>query len=212
MRRFRPIGAGRLPSELVTWARTRMPGPRPLRIALDGPRFVDSAPLLRGLVEEFTRAGHPTASVDSRTFLRDASVRLEYGRTDVESFYSGWLDIAALQREVLRPLAEADPPTFLPSLRDPETNRSTRTQPRELARNGVLIVSGELLLGIGLSVDASIHLAVSRHARKRLVEPDWSWTLAAYDRYDIDVDPISICDVAVRFDDPGHPAISLPPD
>jgi hypothetical protein len=120
------------------------------------------------------------------------------------------LDRAAVEREVLLPVSDPEDATFLPSLRDPVSNRSTHAERRSLQRTGVLILTGELLLGLGLSLDASIHLAISRQARKRLISDDWAWTLPAYDRYDIDVDPTAVADVAIRYDDPRHPALSLP--
>jgi hypothetical protein len=70
-------------------------------------------------------------------------------------------------------------------------------------------VSGELLLGAGLSFDLVIHLAVSRAARKRLVPDALRWTLPAYDRYDIDVDPVGLADVVIRYDDPNRPALAV---
>jgi hypothetical protein len=147
--------------------------------------------------------------VHASDFYRDASLRFEYGKTDVESFYSGWLDLAALRREVLIPVAAPDSPYYLPALRDPNTNRSARAEPVTLAPEGVLLVVGELLLGAGLDFDVVVHVSVSRSARKRLTDPEWRWTLPALDRYDIDVDPASLADVVIRYDDPRRPAISI---
>jgi hypothetical protein len=145
----------------------------------------------------------------ARDFYRDASLRFEYGRTDLESFYAGWLDSAALQREVLRPLATPDGARYLPALRDPATNRSARAEPVALPPSGVLLVCGELLLGAGLDFDLAIHLAVSRAARKRQAPEELRWTLPAFDRYDLDADPVGSADVVVRYDDPAHPALSV---
>jgi hypothetical protein len=161
--------------------------------------------LAEAIGDRLRAAGRPVALIDAQTFYRDAALRLEYGKTDVESFYSGWLDLDALNREVLRPLAESQP--YLPSLRDPVTNRSTRAAPVTLAEQGILIVTGELLLGVGLAFDVSVHAAVSRQARRRLIDPDWSWTLPAFDRYDLDLDPSALANVVVRYDDPQHPAL-----
>ena len=93
----------------------------------------------------------------ARLFYRDASLRWEYGKADVDSFYRGWLDTAALQREVLRPLAVDG--SYLPSLRDPDSNRSTRAAPSTLPPAGVALVTGELLLGHGLGFDVTVHVA-----------------------------------------------------
>jgi hypothetical protein len=168
-------------------------------------------------VGELATLGRPAAVIDSQLFYRDASVRLEYGRTDVESFYSSWLDAAGLQREVLAPLGPGGDGRYLPSLRDPLTNRSTRAQRLALPERGAAIVVGELLLGghwgdRPLDFELTVHFAVSRQSRRRQYEeryPDWGWTLPAFDRYDLDVDPALVADVLVRFDDPRHPALAI---
>ena len=44
-------------------------------------------------------------------------------------------------------------------------------------------------------------------ALARRTPPDEAWTLPAYERYEDEVDPIGVADVAVRMDDPRHPAL-----
>ena len=209
MRRYAAITPQLLAQRLIELVVQRHPGRHPLRVALDAPRWMDLGPLTEALRTGLPALGHPVAIVRASDFYRDASLRFEHGRTDVESFYTGWLDVGALQREVLVPLAAAADAHYLPTLRDEASNRATRAQPVPLDARGVLLVCGELLLGAGLSFDLVIHLAVSRSARKRLVPDDWRWTLPAFDRYDIDVDPVALADVVVRYDDPRHPAISV---
>lgn len=205
--RFRPVSPQLLASRLAELCQNRHPGRHPLRVALDGPACADLDEPVRLLVDELRAAGRPVALLDATTFYRDASLRLEYGRTDVESFYTGWLDAAALRREVLDPLAERG--EYLPSLRDPVTNRSTRAEPQPLAASGVLLVRGELLLGAGLPFDLTVHAAVSRQARKRRTPEDRQWTLPAFDRYDLEVDPAGTADAVIRYDDPRHPALAV---
>jgi hypothetical protein len=137
-------------------------------------------------------------------FWRDASVRLEHGREDPDS-YPDWLDADALRREVLDAAVRTG--TFLPSLRDPATNRSTRAPAQPLAATGVLIVSGSLLLGHGLPFDLTVHLAVSSAARARRTAAADAWTLPAFDRYDRDIRAADTADVVIRSDDPARPAI-----
>jgi hypothetical protein len=144
--------------------------------------------------------------IPAELFWRDASLRLEYGRTDVESYLS-WLDAGALQREVLDPLVASG--RYLPSLRDPRTNRSTRVTTLLAPPGTVLIVSGAFLLRDGLPFDRTVHLAVSPAARARLTPADDAWTLAAFDDYDRDVRPADVADVVVRYDDPRHPAVRV---
>ncbi len=207
--RFTPVSPALLIEELAALCLRSHPGTRPLRVGLDAPACADIGGLGRRLADRLRSAGHPVAEVSARTFYRDASLRLEHGRADVESFYSGWLDLAALNREVLDPVAATG--RYLPSLRDPDTNRSTRARPQQLAAAGILLLSGELLLGAGLQLDLAVHVAVSRQARKRLAAPQSQWTLPAYDRYDAEVDPAAIADCVIRYDDPAHPAVHLRP-
>ncbi|MGX7679235.1 uridine kinase [Jatrophihabitans sp. DSM 45814] len=221
MTRFHPISPQHLVAQLVDLAISRHPGSHPLRFGFDAPRCAETSALVGGVAQGLIAAGTPAAIVQAGNFYRDASLRFEYGKTDLESFYSGWLDVNALQREVLVPLGGGDgrsvlggdrpaalaDSTYLPSLRDPVTNRSSRAMPASLAANGVLLLSGELLLGIGLTFDLTVHFWVSRQARIRRTAAEWAWTLPALDRYDIEVDPVSIADVVLRYDDPEHPAI-----
>jgi hypothetical protein len=127
-------------------------------------------------------------------------LRFEHGREDVDSYLS-WLDDGALRREVL------SGSTYLPSLRDPQTNRATRDARRELPDNAILVVTGALLLGLGLPFDRVVHLAVSAAARQRRTPAAEAWTLPAFDRYDAEVSPADLADVVVKLDDPRHPAV-----
>jgi hypothetical protein len=176
-----------------------------LRVAVDGPPCAAPDGLAGALLEPLRALGHPAAHVLAASFWRDASLRLEYGREDLESF-SSWLDAGALDREVLGPVA-ADG-TYLPSLRDPVSNRSTRAEAQHLGAGGVLIVSGALLLGRGLSFDRAVHLAMSAPARARRIAAADAWTLPAYDHYDADVRPEQLADIVIRMDDPRRPAVS----
>ncbi len=207
MSRFVPITPTLLAGRLARLLTERASPEHPVRFGVDAPACAAIGPLIGQLTELLQAAGRPVAVVDSREFYRDASLRLEYGRTDVESFYSGWLDAAALQREVLSTLAVDG--SYLPSLRDPVSNRSTRAERRTLPAQGVVLVTGELLLGTGLAFDLVAHCAVSRQARRRRTPDELQWTLPALDRYDIDVDPSAVADVVIRYDDPAHPALLI---
>lgn len=207
VRSYAAITQELLAERLIQTLVERHPGSHPLRIALDAPGWVELDPLIQPVSAGLRSLGRPVATVRASDFYRDASLRFEHGRTDVESFYTGWLDTAALQREVLRPLAAGGP--YLPTLRDQATNRATRSRPEPLPATGVLLVCGELLLGAGLGFDLAIHVAVSRAARKRSVPDDRRWTLPAFDRYDLDVDPVGLADLVIRYDDPQHPAVSV---
>ena len=183
-----------------------------LRVLIDGPRCAEPGALADALIDPLRRRSRPALRVRAGDFLRDASLRYEHGRQDVESYYSGWTDLAALRREVLAPLGPAGSGRYLPSLRDPATNRATRAAPEPAPERAVLLLDGELLLGAGLPADVEIHLLQSPGARaRRMAEraPDWAWTLPALERYDQEVEPDQIAHLVIRVDDPRHPAVRL---
>ena len=171
-----------------------------MRVAVDGPPCAGPSALAADLTDPLRALGRPLLHVRAEMFWRDASVRLEHGREDVESYLS-WLDAGTLRREVL------SGPTYLPSLRDPVTNRATRDAARPVPPNAVLVVSGTLLLGLGLPFDKVVHLAMSSAARRRRTPTAEQWTLPAFERYDVEVRPTELADVVVKLDDPRHPAV-----
>ncbi len=153
--------------------------------------------------------GRPAVRISAADFLRPASVRLENGRTNPDAFYAGWLDEAALRREVLDPAGPGGSGRIVTRFFDVAADRATREPYSVLAAGSVLLVDGPLLLGAGLPFDVTVHLHVSAAALgRRTPEPD-RWTLPAYARYDVEVDPSAFADVVVRLDDPRHPALVL---
>lgn len=197
--------ASRLATELIGLEVTG----RALRVAVDGPRVADPSGFAEALVVPLRALGRPVTHIRAETFWRDAALRLEYGHTDLESFATGWLDVDALRREVLDPLEPGGTGEFLPSLRDPVSNRATRAPVRAAEPGLVVLLSGGLLLGRGLPIDWSIHLAVSSAARRRRTPKEWQWSLPAFDDYDAEIDPLRTADVVLRYDDPRHPALRV---
>lgn len=173
---------------------------------LDGPRSAQSGALAAAMAPLLRVGGRSVLTIAADDFWRDASVRLEHGRQDEESYYGGWADLAALRREVLEPLGPGGSRQVLPSLRDPATNRATRAPAVSCADATALIVHGDLLLGAGLPAELEIHLLQSSAARARHIPADWAWILPVYERYDEDVCPAQLADVVVRMDDPARPA------
>lgn len=196
-----PLSTNEIAERLADWL-TSVPGV--MRVAVDGAPVAAPNEFAVGLIERMQVRGRPTVHVTASRFWRDASLRLEHGREDVESYLS-WLDADALRREVLDAVIATG--NYLPSLRDPETNRSTRELPRPAEPDLVLLVSGPLLLRHGLPFDRTIHLSVSHAARARRTSPEDAWTLPAYDEYDADVRPAESADVVVKLDDVKHPAL-----
>lgn len=207
---FRPVSADALP-ELLADLLDAAPVPgHALRVAIDGPPCAQPGRLAAQLVGPLRARGRDAAPIAAETFWRDASLRLEYGRHDVESYLS-WLDADALRREVLDPAGPGGSGQYLVSLRDPVSNRATR-QPRRAATPGtVLLVHGGLLLGRGLPFDRSLHLAMTPAARARRTDVEQAWTLAAYDYDDARTRPAQVADIVLRLDDPRHPAMAVGP-
>lgn len=166
-------------------------------MALDGAPATAPDALAARLVEPLRARGRDVAHVRAESFWRDASVRLEHGREDVESYLS-WLDAGALRREVLDPVVAGG--RYLPTLRDPHTNRSTREAPRDAPPGTVLVVSGALLLGLGLPFDVVIHLTAPPDALARRTPPEQAWTLPAFAEYEALAAPTATADVVIRVD------------
>ena len=177
---------------------------RPVRLVVDGPSSSRPEQLAAAIAAEVRRLGREAVLVDARSFWRDASLRLEFGHHDVDAFYAGWVDVPALNREVLR---QALTGTYLPALRDPATNRARRVPYADLPPGGVLVVFGELLLGQGLEFDLAVHLVQSASTRRRLMPPEWAWTLPAFDRYESEVSPGDLADIVVSMNDLNRPAM-----
>ena len=74
----------------------------------------------------------------------------------------------------------------------------------------VLLVDGVFLLGRGLPADLSVHVGLSPAALARRGVP--AWQLPAFASYDAEVGPAERCDVLVRAEDPGRPAVRWHPE
>jgi hypothetical protein len=185
---------------LVALILERLGGAR--RIAVDGPPPAQPDLIAESLVDGLHSTGRKAIHVRSADFLRPASTRLELGRTNPDSYYERWVDLGALDREVL-----SHPDRVLPTFWNAAIDRATRAAYVELGPDGVVVLSGDLLLGSGLSLDFAVHLQMSEAAIARRLDPSSSWTLPAYQRYADEVDPASFADVVVRMNDPNRPAI-----
>jgi hypothetical protein len=203
--RVEPVTPALLVERLA--ARIAAAGPRRTRVLLDGAPPARPGQLAAALTDRLRALGRPVVTVHAGDFLRPASLRLEFGRHDPDSYYEGWLDIAGLVREVLAPLGPDGSGRYLPTLWDADTDRATRAAYRTAPAGAVLLLDGDLLLGRGLPAELSVHLDVSPTVLARRLDDDAAWTLDAYRRYAEEVAPRRSADVAVRYDDPEHPAL-----
>jgi hypothetical protein len=206
--RVRPVSFDVLVVELADRLAAQEPTGR-LRVAIDGAPAADPAALADALVDPLRIRGRSAVRVSTDDFLRPASVRLEFGRTNPDTFYAGWLDEAALRREVLDPAGPGGSGRIVTRLWDARTDRATREPYSDLQPTAVVLVSGPLLLGAGLPFEVTVHLELSAAALDRRTDPELRWTLPAYARYGDEVDPASFADVVVLLDDPRHPALVL---
>jgi hypothetical protein len=163
------------------------------------------------LVEPLRLAGRPVVRVCAGDYLRPASLRHERGREDPEVMYEDWLDVPALVREVLAPLRSGGTGRILPALWDADADRAHRATYVDVPAAGVVVLSGSLLLGCLPSVDVTVHLALSRAALVRRTPEDEQWTLAAYERYEEEVEPARTADHVALLDNPERPALVATP-
>jgi hypothetical protein len=206
--RVRPVSFDVLVEELADRLAAQDPDRR-LRVAIDGAAAAHPEKLADALVDPLRIRGRPAVRIAADDFLRPASVRLEHGRTSPDAYYTGWLDEAALRREVLDPAGPAGSGRIVIRLWNSRTDRATREPYTPLPPTAVVLVSGPLLLGAGLPFEVTIHLELSAAALERRTDPDLRWTLPAFARYRAEVDPASFADVVVRLDDPRRPALVL---
>ncbi|WP_240619478.1 uridine kinase [Blastococcus sp. TF02-8] len=186
-----------------------MPGAAALRIGVDGPEVAEPERLARAVGERLPALGHGAVVVPATGFYRPASLRLEHGRTDPDARYTDWLDVSALNREVLGPLGPGGSGQYLPVLWDLARDRAAREPRRSAPPGAVVLVPGALLQGVGLALDVVVHLRMSPAARARRTPPEQRWALPAFDRYDDEVDPTALADAVVLADHPDKPALIL---
>ena len=203
--RVRPVTPEILVGELVDLL-TGRESDNHLRVALDGAPAAAPGALADALVDPLRARGRPAVRIDTADFLRPASLRLEFGRNDPDSYYQGWFDEAGLTREVLDPAGPGGSGRVLTRLWDARADRSAREPYRDLPPGAVVLVSGPLLLGGGLPFDLTVHLEMSAAALARRTPAADAWTLPAFARYAGEVAPASFADVVVRVDDPRRPA------
>jgi len=178
-----------------------------VRVAVDGAPPAGPHAFADSLVDPLRVRGRPVRRVRSDDFLRPASLRLERGRRNPDAYYEDRLDFGALAREVLDPLGPDGSGRVLPSLWDADADRATRALYVVVPPGGVLLLSGDLLLGAGLALDFVIHLELSDGALDRRTPEAQRWTIDAYRRYVDEVAPAALADVVVRLDDARRPAL-----
>jgi hypothetical protein len=203
--RFRPLTPDLLVRDLADRI-DRRPEPRP-RVGFDGFEEVGSTALAEAVAERLRELGRPVVRVSTRWWWRAASLRLEIGRTDIDMLLHGWVDMAALRRELLDPIAADAPDGYVPRLRDPSSDRAVREARRPIEPRAVVILDGPFLLADPVGLDAVVHLQVSTGALSRALAPDRQWWVEAHERYRATETPAHRADAVIAYDHPSAPAI-----
>jgi hypothetical protein len=202
----RPVSPDALVAELTEDVLARAAGRRWLRVAVDGAEAAGPDALADALVAPLRQWGHDVVRVRSADYLRPASLRYERGRDDPDSFYDDWLDVDALRRDVLDPMAADGDGRVRPARWDAARDRASRVGFVTARPGAVLLLGGALLLG-GLPLDFTVHIDLSPAALARRTPTERAWTLPAYARYADEVRPTDVADRVIRWDDVRRPAL-----
>ncbi len=206
---IRPLSRELIVARVVDDVRDRAPSRR-LRLAVDGAVGLDPTGWAAAIVDAMRAGGRFAVHVSVRDYLLPASQRFEFGHDSPDAFYEGWRDENGLRREVLEPAAPDGSGAVLPALWRTDIDRSARAEYIAVPTDGVVVVSGEFLLGSGLPFEYAMHLTCSAAALARRTPPEDAWTLPAYERYASEVAPETFADLVVRLEDPRRPAIIEP--
>jgi hypothetical protein len=206
---IRPLSRELIVARVVDDVRDRAPTRR-LRLAVDGAIGLDPTGWAVAIVDAVRVGGRFAMHVSVRDYLLPASQRLEFGHDSPDAFYEGWRDESGIRREVLEPAAPHGSGEVLPALWRTDIDRSARAHYVAVPAEGVVVVSGEFLLGSSLPFEYAMHLTCSPAALARRTSPEDAWTLPAYERYAAEVAPETFADLVVRLEDPRRPAIVEP--
>ncbi|MEP6979859.1 MAG: uridine kinase [Nakamurella sp.] len=199
---FEPLTPDQLADRLARWIDRG--GPGRLRVGIDGDETTGTAELTGRVAAALTALDRPVVRVSTRWWWRAASVRLEFGRQDVESRLTGWVDSGALNREVLDPLAPGGSGRFLTRLRDPDRDRAVRDEYRQAPAGAVLLLDGPLLATLELDLDLRVLVGVSVGRLGRVLPPDRQWELRAFAEY---ARRWPAPEVVLSYDHPTNPAV-----
>ncbi|MEK8071738.1 nucleoside/nucleotide kinase family protein [Rhodococcoides navarretei] len=180
-------------------------------VVIDGADAARPVDFATRTAEHARSRGRPADIVDLHDYVRPASIRFEYSRTDELSYRTLWFDYDALVREVIAPLRPGGGGHFLPRLWDEATDRSARARTVPAPANQIVLIAGPMLLGRGLNVDLSVQLRLSASALRRRTSDADQWTcaplLAYYDGLDYSDGSAERPDLLVRWDHPDRPAL-----
>lgn len=177
-------------------------------VLIDGADAARPVEFASRTAEHARSQGRPAAVVDLHDYVRPASIRFEYSRTDELSYRTLWFDYDALSREVIAPLRPGGRGHFLPRLWNEATDRSARAHSVPASPDQIVLIAGPMLIGRSLDADVSVHLRLSATALQRRTDPADRWTCQPLSTYYDSVDrPAGRPDFLVRWDHPDRPAL-----
>lgn len=172
-------------------------------VGVDGAPAAGPDVLASEIVDGLRARGRAAAVVRTSDYLRPASLRLEYGRSDPESYRESWFDFAAIGREVVD--AVRTHRRWLPRLWDPVRDRSFRDEHEHATDSQIIVLAGPMLRTQALDLDLVIHLAMSEGALRRRTPDAEQWTIEPL----LDDDAYApTADLEVRYDHPDRPALA----
>lgn len=204
---FRPLSPAALAREVSQRCLATQREAEVLRVAVDGADAAVPGALADAVAALLREQGRPCVRVSLAHWLRPASVRLEHGHTDPESYRHGWFDLGALGREVLDPLGPSGDGQWLPTLWDSVRDRATRARREQAGPATVLLVDGPMLLGRSLPFELTVHLHLSAAALHRRTPPEQRWTLPVLLEHENEARTDDAADLLVRADHADRPAL-----
>lgn len=178
-----------------------MPGRR--IVLVDGADVAAPGDLSDLLSSRLRETGRAADTVDVHGWVRPASLRLEFGRTDELSYRTAWFDYEGLTREVIRSVR--DRARWLPAMWDEVSDRSARMNYRDADTDHVLVIFGPMLLGRDLDSDMTVALTMTESTLRRRMSPGEHWTVPALVQHRASHDEQA--DLEVRMDHPDRPAL-----
>lgn len=213
--RFTPLSPDALVHELATWIDRRSEvhrvhdagGKSGWVFGFDGAAEIGTHTLTDEVAEALRARGRPVIRATTDRWWRASALRLELGRQDVDMLLTGWVDDAALRRELIAPVLAGGRP-YITELRNPETDRSVRQVAVDAPAGAVLLVDGPFLLAADLPMDGMVLVQVGAGALRRAMGDEKAWWVTAFGRYEQDYRPADKADVLVAYDHPTAPAAS----
>lgn len=204
--RFTPLTPSRLARELARWIDS-LTLDHPV-VGFDGAGEIGAGDLADAVAGELLTLGRVSIRASTPWWWRPASLRLEYGRTDIDMLLAGWVDVKSLRRELLDPLGPGGSGQYLRRLRDPVTDRSVREPRRAVADRAVLLLDGPFLQATGIPLDGLVYLQVTPGTLARALPPDRQWWVDALRSYLEQDRPGDAATAVVAYDHPAAPAIA----